>query len=140
MSEIEKNSFNPRGELVLQTLAMPKSANVYGDIFGGWLVSQMDIGGSILAHMRARNKVTTVAIDSMVFLKPVSIGDCICCYAEVIKTGRSSIAINVEVWTISRTDGSHQQVTGGVFTFVAVDEWGKSKAIDWSLTKHITKL
>ena len=122
----------PKGELVLQTLAMPNAANVYGDIFGGWLVSQMDIGASFLAHKRAHNKVTTVAIDKMIFLKPVKVGDCVACYASVLKTGRSSIAIQLEVWAISRENGSRQQVTEGTFTFVAIDAKGQSKAIDWN--------
>jgi acyl-CoA hydrolase len=88
------------GELVLQTVAMPADSNVYGDVFGGWLVSQMDLGGAILAHKRAKNRVTTVAIDKMTFIKPVYVGDLVCCFAHVVKTGRSSIVIQMTVWAI----------------------------------------
>jgi len=127
----DTNSSSPEGELVLQTLAMPASANVYGDIFGGWLVSQMDIGGAVLAHMRAQNRVTTVAIDRMSFLKPVYVGDLVCCYAKVLKTGRSSITIKVQVWVIRMRMKERVQVTEGIFTYVALDEKGKSKPIQW---------
>lgn len=119
------------GELVLQTVAMPADANVYGDMFGGWLVSQMDLGGAILAHQRANNRVTTVAIDRMAFIKPVYIGDLVCCYAKVLKTGRSSIAIHVQVWAIRMRIHERVKVTEGTFTYVAIDEKGQSKAIDW---------
>src|SRR5947207_10070754 len=121
----------PEGELVIQTLAMPNSANVYGDIFGGWLVSQMDLGGAILAHRCARNRVTTVAIDRMAFLKPVYVGDLVCCYASVEKTGRTSITIKVDVWVIRMRMGAREHVTEGLFTFVAIDEWGKPTPIEW---------
>src|SRR5437773_1065141 len=90
----------PEGELVLQTVAMPREANAYGDMFGGWVVSQMDLGGAVLAHQRAKNRVTTVAIDKMRFIKPLYIGDLVCCYAKTLKTGHSSITIKVEVWAI----------------------------------------
>jgi len=131
-SHLSEPSLN---DLMLKTLAMPSAANAYGDIFGGWLVSQMDIGGSLLAHKCAQNRVTTVSIDGMVFLKPVSIGDCVSCYASVVKTGRSSIVINVSVWAERRINGSSHKVTEGIFTFVAIDEHGKSKAIDWQQVK-----
>lgn len=124
-----------QGELVLQTVAMPSYANVYGDIFGGWLVSQMDLGGAILAHQRAKNRVTTVAIDRMRFIKPVYIGDLVCCFANVQKTGRSSITIDMQVWVIRMRIHEKVQVAEGVFTYVAIDEKGKSKAIDWKRTE-----
>lgn len=121
----------PHGELVIQTLAMPNNANVYGDIFGGWLVSQMDLGGAILAHRCAKNRVTTVAIDRMAFLKPVYVGDLVCCYASVLKTGHSSITISLDVWVIRMRMGAKEHVTEGLFTFVAIDEQGKPKSILW---------
>jgi acyl-CoA thioesterase YciA len=124
---------HPEGELVIQTLAMPNNANVYGDIFGGWLVSQMDLGGAILAHRCAKNRVTTVAIERMAFLKPVYIGDLVCCYASVFKTGRTSITIKLDVWVIRMRMGAKEHVTEGLFTFVAIDEKGKPKHIDWAL-------
>lgn len=122
---------HPEGELVIQTIAMPNNANVYDDIFGGWLVSQMDLGGAILAHRYAKNRVTTVAIDRMAFLKPVYIGDLVCCYASVIKTGRTSITIKLDVWVIRMRVGAKEHVTEGVFTYVAIDEQGKPKPVDW---------
>ena len=122
----------PKGELVLQTVAMPADSNAYGDIFGGWLVSQMDIGGAVMAHSRAKNKVTTVAIDKMVFIKPVFVGDLVCCYANVIKTGRSSITIQVQVWIKRMRLHELVQVTEGIFTFVAIDDNRQPKTIDWS--------
>lgn len=121
----------PEGELVIQTLAMPNNANVYGDIFGGWLVSQMDLGGAILAHRCAKNRVTTVAIERMAFLKPVYIGDLVCCYASILKTGRTSITIKLDVWVIRMRMGAKEHVTEGLFTFVAIDETGKPKPIVW---------
>lgn len=112
----------PDGELVLQTVAMPADANAYGDIFGGWLVSQMDLGGAVLAHQRAQNRVTTVAIDKLAFLRPVYVGDLVCCYAEVIKIGHSSITLKVFVWARRMRIGANEKVAEGTFTFVALDE------------------
>jgi acyl-CoA thioesterase YciA len=120
-------------KLVLQTVAMPADANAYGDIFGGWLVSQMDLGGANLAHQCARNRVVTVAIDRMSFLKPVYVGDLVCCYGTVLKTGRSSITIKVQVWATHMRYGSREKVTEGIFTFVAVDENGHPKPTEWFL-------
>lgn len=128
MSEKETTS---RGDLVLQTVAMPKDANAYGDIFGGWLLSQMDIGGAVLAHQKANNRVTTVAIDSLVFLKPVYIGDLVCCYATALKTGHSSITIKIEVYVNRMRYGDELKVAEGIFTFVALDENGRPKEIRW---------
>src|SRR5579864_3693457 len=121
----------PIGELVIQTVAMPADANAYGDIFGGWLVSQMDVGAAVLAHQRAHNRVTTVAIDKLVFMKPVYIGDLVCCYANVLKTGHSSITIHLKVFASRMRIGAHEQVAEGVFTFVAIDEKGCPKTINW---------
>lgn len=126
----------PIGKLVLQAVAMPSDVNAYGDIFGGWLMSQMDLGGAVLAHKRAMNKVTTVAVESMSFMKPVYIGDLVSCYAEVMKTGRSSIKIKVQVWVERMRIGEKVHVTEGIFTYVAVDEQGHSKAIQWELTQN----
>ncbi len=119
------------GELVLKTVAMPANANAHGDIFGGWLVSQMDLGGAVLALQKAKHRVTTVAIDRMAFLKPVYVGDLVCCYASVVKTGHSSITIKIEVWAERMRYGNCEQVTEGLFTFVALDEAGHPKIIQW---------
>ena len=88
----------PRGELVIQTIAMPKDTNANGDIFGGWLTSQMDLGSGILAAKTAQARVVTVAMEGMSFLEPVRVGDTVRCYAHVEKIGRTSMTIPVEVW------------------------------------------
>jgi acyl-CoA thioesterase YciA len=119
------------GELVLQTVAMPADANAYGDIFGGWLVSQMDLGAATLAHQCAHNRVTTVAIDQMVFLKPVFVGDLVGCYAKVLKTGNSSITIQVQVWVKRMRYETEEQAAKGIMTFVAIDAQGRPKTIAW---------
>ena len=120
-----------KGELVIRTIAMPADTNKYGDMFGGWVVSQMDLGGAILAHSCARQPMTTVAIDSMVFIKPIFVGDLVSCYAEVARRGTTSVTIHVEVWVQRHQDGSIHQVTKGLFTFVAINEAGRPIAIDW---------
>lgn len=122
----------PQGELVLRTLAMPADTNANGDIFGGWLMSQMDIGGAILAKEMAEGRVVTVRVDGMSFLKPVAVGDVVCCYARCLRTGRSSININVEVWVkkvSSEPIGQRYRATEALFTYVAVDEEGRPREL-----------
>ncbi len=119
----------PQGELALQTLAMPKDTNANGDIFGGWLLSQMDIAGAITGGEVAGGRVATVAIDGMVFLTPVHMGAVVSCYADVLDIGRSSIRIMVEVWINSQHDREPIKVTEGEFVFVAIDEAGRTRAI-----------
>ena len=115
----------PRGELVIQTIAMPKDTNPKGDIFGGWLTSQMDLGSGILAAKTAKARVVTVAMERMSFLEPVRVGDTVRCFARVERIGRTSMTIPVEVWATRYMTGEDVRVTHGVFTFVAVDESGK---------------
>ncbi|WP_379971890.1 acyl-CoA thioester hydrolase YciA [Edwardsiella ictaluri] len=120
----------PAGELVLRTLAMPADTNANGDIFGGWIMSQMDIGGAILAKEIAEGRVVTVAVNAITFLKPVAVGDVVCCYAHCIRTGRSSITVNIEVWVkkvASEPIGQRECVTEAVFTYVAVNDANKSR-------------
>lgn len=122
----------PEGELVLRTLAMPADTNANGDIFGGWIMSQMDIGGAILAKEVAEGRVVTVAVNGITFLKPVAVGDVVCCYARCIRTGRSSITVNIEVWVkkvSSDPIGQRYCVTEAVFTYVAVDDDNKSRTL-----------
>lgn len=119
----------PQGELALQTVAMPKDTNAYGDIFGGWLLSQMDIAGTITANDMAKGRVATVAIDGMTFLTPVHVGAVVSCYCDVLEVGRSSVRIVVEVWITSLHDGEPLKVTEGEFVFVAIDENGRTRAI-----------
>ena len=122
---------NPKGELVSRTIAMPRDTNRYGDIFGGWLLSQMDLGGAVLAHKRAHNRMTTVAVDAMKFIKPVYVGDLLSCYAEVERKGNTSITISVEAWVQRHKDDSTHHVTKGLFTYVAIDDNGRPTPIAW---------
>lgn len=119
----------PSGELVLQTIAMPKDTNANGDIFGGWLVSQMDLAGGVAASKRARGRVATVAIDRMSFMVPVRVGALVSCHAELLSIGRSSIEINIEVWASYATERNTTKVTEGTFIFVAIDDHGRTRAI-----------
>ncbi len=119
----------PTGEVALQTIAMPSDTNASNDIFGGWLVSQMDLAAAATAAQIARGRVVTVAIDSMVFLTPVHVGAVVTCYANILDVGRSSIKINVEVWTKHQTTYEPIKVTEGDFVFVAVDDAGKTRAV-----------
>lgn len=113
----------PEGDLAIRTLAMPADTNPYGDIFGGWLLSQMDIAGGIIAGQRANGRVATVAIEAMQFHKPVFVGDVLCCYGHVVRTGRTSIAVEVEAWVLRQgTDAPRVLVTEGVYTYVAIGE------------------
>lgn len=115
----------PKGELVIRTIAMPADTNPNGDIFGGWIMSQMDLGSGILAAKTAKTRVVTVAMKGMSFLQPVRVGDTVACYAWVEKIGRTSMTIPVEVWVQRYMDGEQVRVTHGVFTYVAVDREGK---------------
>lgn len=124
----------PSGKLALQTIAMPRDTNASGDIFGGWLLSQMDLAGGIAAAEVARGRVATVAIDRMSFLVPVKVGAVVSCHTQVLSIGRSSIQIRVEVWaTAPRAEwgSAHAQtkVTEGTFVFVAIDEKGRTRPV-----------
>ena len=129
MTEPAFNQINPRGELSLRTLAMPADANPAGDIFGGWVMSQMDIGSALCAVERTKSRVVTVAVDRMNFIAPVHVGDVLCVYAEVDKVGRTSLHIHVEAWVLRDRQGERVQVTKGTFIFVALDDDGKPKTI-----------
>ncbi|STO54310.1 acyl-CoA hydrolase [Canicola haemoglobinophilus] len=121
-----------KGNLLLRTLAMPSDTNANGDIFGGWIMSQMDMGGAILAKEIAHGRVVTVAVNSMTFIKPIAVGDVVCCYGQCVKIGRSSVQIKMEVWVkkvASEPIGERYCVTEAIFTFVAVDKEGKSRTI-----------
>jgi len=93
-----EGSNSPKGNLILRTLAMPADTNPHGDIFGGWIMSQMDIAGGILAREKTCSRIVTVAVESITFIKPVNVGDVVCCYGEVVKIGKTSITIDLEVW------------------------------------------
>jgi acyl-CoA thioesterase YciA len=115
----------PKGELVIRTVAMPADTNPNGDIFGGWIMSQMDIGSGILASKTAQTRVATVAVEGMSFLNPVHVGDTVACYAWVERIGRTSMTIPVEVWVQPYRRTEQTRVTHAIFTYVALDESGK---------------
>ncbi len=124
----------PSGELALQTIAMPRDTNATGDIFGGWLLSQMDLAGSIAAAKLARGRVATVAIDRMSFMIPVKVGSVVSCHTEVIAIGRSSIQVQVEVWsTVANAAPGpatvQNKVTEGTFVYVAIDENRRTRPV-----------
>jgi len=122
-------SIQPRGDLTTRTLAMPADANPSGDIFGGWVLSQMDIAGGIHAGQRAQRRVATVAIEAMHFIKPVHVGDVLCVYAAADRVGRTSLAIRLEAWALRSRVGNRVKVTEGIFTFVALDADGRPAPI-----------
>jgi len=120
----------PNGELSLQTVAMPRDTNANGDIFGGWLLSQMDIAAGVAAGKVANGRVATVAIDNMNFLVPVKVGSIVGCYTEIVSIGRSSIQVLVEVWINAGLSSQKTKVTEGLFVFVSIDETGHTRAVD----------
>lgn len=125
----------PDGMLVLRTLAMPRDSNPKGDIFGGWILSQMDIGGGLLAGEVARGRAATVTVDKMTFVRPVHVGDTICVYAKVMRVGNSSMDIKLEVWAKDLLEDFEEQrhiVTEGIFKYVAIDEEGHPRRIPHS--------
>jgi acyl-CoA thioesterase YciA len=118
-------SDTPRGKLTIRTLAMPADSNPSGDIFGGWVLSQMDIAAGICACQRASCRTVTVALDGMSFILPVKIGDVLCVYTELIGVGNTSIDVNVEAWAQRGRIGDEQKVTEARFKFVALDSDGR---------------
>lgn len=125
MSEILK----PEGTLSLQTIAMPADTNWSGDIFGGWIVSQMDLAGAIHAERFSKGRCATIAINQMTFLVPVKVGDVLTCYTKILKVGKTSIQMEIEVWDCHDSSRPARRVTEGVFTFVAVDVKGNKRLI-----------
>lgn len=120
----------PRLEPALRTIAMPADANPRGDIFGGWLLAQMDLAGSTVAIRRAAGRVATVAVTSMTFHKPVFIGDELSCYVNIEKVGRTSIAVKIESWVRRGVSGEAVKVTEGLFTYVAIGSDRRPRPID----------
>ncbi|MGM0562062.1 MAG: acyl-CoA thioesterase [Pseudomonadota bacterium] len=119
----------PKSDPALRTLAMPGDANVNGDIFGGWVLSQMDLAGSVPASVRADGRIATVAVDAMRFHRPIHVGDLVTCYAEIIKVGRTSLTVYIETWAKRQRTDEDVRVTEGNFVYVAIDENGNSRPI-----------
>ncbi|MBO8415904.1 MAG: acyl-CoA thioester hydrolase YciA [Proteobacteria bacterium] len=128
----QQKPHSPVGNLLLRTMAMPGDTNPAGDLFGGWIMSQLDIAGAILAREIAQGRVVTVAVDAMNFLKPVNVGDCVCCYGRCVHVGRTSLKVHLELWVkkiyeykISERD----LVTEASYTYVAVDDNGRPRPL-----------
>ena len=119
----------PQRMPAVRTLAMPADTNPAGDIFGGWVLAQMDIAAGTVAYDRARGRVATVAVDAMTFHAPVLVGDLVSCYAEVTRVGRTSLTLQVEAWAKRGRTGEEVKVTEGRFTMVAVDEQRKPRPV-----------
>ncbi|WP_288348990.1 acyl-CoA thioesterase [uncultured Thalassospira sp.] len=114
----------------VRAVAMPSDTNPSGDIFGGWLMSQMDLAAGTAAARRAKGRTATVFVDTMSFLRPVHVGDEVSFFTEIIHEGRTSLRINVEAWRQTRFEETSEKVTEGVFTFVALDDEGRPRPID----------
>ena len=119
----------PKGSLALQTIAMPADTNANGDIFGGWLMAQMDLGASVVARTRSNGKVATVAVNAMTFHKPVHVGDLVTIYSELLKEGTTSMHVGVEAWITRLPEGIRLKVTEAKFVFVAVDGKGNKRQL-----------
>ena len=126
---MSEKSIKPEGVLSLQTIAMPADTNWSGDVFGGWIVSQMDLAGAIHAERFSKGRCATISINQMTFLVPVKVGDVISCYTKILKVGNTSIQMEIEVWDSHDSSREPRRVTEGVFTFVAVDVAGNKRQI-----------
>lgn len=114
----------------MRVTAMPADANAYGDIFGGWLMSLMDSGAGLVAARRAKGRAVTIAMDGVEFHKPVRVGDEVSVYAELTRVGRTSMVIDTQAWRRERHSEEEQLVTSAKFTFVAIDDAGKPRAVE----------
>ena len=119
----------PCGDLCIRTLAMPADTNQNGDIFGGWLLSQMDLGGGVFASKIANSRTVTVAIEAMNFRKAVFVGDLVSVHANLVRVGRTSITVHLEAWVLRRKEVQSILVTDGNFTYVAIDDHGRPQAV-----------
>lgn len=129
MNDYEQDDPIPQGDLALQITALPRETNGFGDIYGGWLVSQMDLAGTAMASKVAGGRVATVAIDRMAFLVPVSVGAQLSFYTQALEVGRSSIQMLVEVWSDDPLSSEWRKVTEAVFVFVAIDGSGRTRPV-----------
>ena len=128
------NNSYPEGELLLRTSPMPSDTNANGDIFGGWIMSQMDIAGGMMAIETTGGRAVTIAVDAMKFIKPVKVGDVVCCYGAVTRIGNTSVTIRLEVWVKPGfremkidTENAFCMVTEASYTYVAIDHGGRKR-------------
>lgn len=129
MTAYDDDKPQPRGNLTLQIIPLPQDTNANGDVFAGWLVKQMDIAAATVAGRISLGRNATVAMDGMEFLSPLRVGSQVGCYCELVDIGRSSMKINVEVWTLDRTAKNPRKVTEGRFVYVAIDEQGRIREV-----------
>lgn len=122
--------------LAVRTIAMPSDTNPAGDVFGGWLLAQMDLAAGSIATKLAKGRCATVAIDSMQFLNPVHVGDEVSIYARIEKTGKTSITMQVEAWRRRRDQDDREKVTNADFTFVALNDYGQKRPVNEKLERH----
>lgn len=127
---MQSDSTEPTGALTIRTLAMPADTNPAGDIFGGWVMSQMDIAGAIAAVERSGGRVVTVAVEAMTFIAPVKVGDILCVYTTVERVGTTSITISMEAWARRNRIAERVKVTDGRFVYVALDDDGSKRRIN----------
>src|SRR5947209_6459768 len=125
----EQGNTEPSGDLCIRTLAMPADTNANGDIFGGWLLSQMDVGGGVFASKLARSRTVTVAIEAMNFRKAVYVGDLVSVYAHIVRVRRTSLTVHLEAWALRRRELQPILVTDGNFTYVSIDDSGQPQVI-----------
>ena len=126
---IVENELEPEGTLTIRTLAMPADTNPAGDIFGGWVMSQMDIAGAIAAVERAKGRVATVAVEAMTFIAPVKVGDILCVYTTIERVGKTSITIAIEAWARRNRLDDRVKVTDGHFVYVALGDDGQKRPV-----------
>ena len=129
LSQLDSSPDQPHGELTIRVVAMPSDTNANGDIFGGWVLSQMDMACGIAAVERAQGRVATIAVDAMTFIRPVKVGDVLCVYTSLERVGRTSMRIHVEAWARRFHSRVREKVTDAHFTFVAIDESGRSRPV-----------
>lgn len=126
---MQTDQIEPHGTLTIRTLAMPADTNPAGDIFGGWVMSQMDIAGAIAAVERVKGRVVTVAVEAMTFIAPVKVGDILCVYCAIERVGRTSITVAIEAWVKRERIGDRVKVTDGRFVYVALGDDGCKRLI-----------
>ncbi len=126
---MKTDATEPKGALTIRTLAMPADTNPAGDIFGGWVLSQMDIAGSIAAHERVKGRTVTVAVEAMTFIAPVKVGDVLCVYTTIERVGTTSITVSMEAWARRNRQDDRVKVTEGRFVYVSLDENGQKSPI-----------
>lgn len=129
MTTLDDDKPTPRGQLTIQVIPLPSDTNANGDVYAGWVVKQMDIAAASTAGRISQGRNATVAIDRMEFLSPLRIGSPVSCYCELVDIGRSSMKINVEVWTLDRSAKTPRKVTEALFVFVAIDEHGRIREV-----------